>query len=260
MAVDLTKLENGITFEWKGWELFDTLVIETIKQQNMMEDHKQYKSLLWYTDTKLLNPDEKFSSRIPNWGLKKITESWIKEKRTLNFWPKKGLGQTEYASEFTNTYLFTQWAKNATNLKGASDWVQAELARTWEETRDLLIGYDITYAENLVETLTKGFSITSPDWPWSACARDGLALFSASHELDNGTTFSNLLTWACYTDIATWTSQLQAMIDLLKAMKFDNWKKVKQGKMYHLYCSRQRETFWLSVINNSNPVLTRDKL
>jgi hypothetical protein len=35
-------------------------------------------------------------------------------------------------------------------------------------------------------------------------------------------------------------------------MKFDNGKKVKQGKMYTLFCSRAKETFWLEVINNGS--------
>lgn len=252
MAVDILELDNGITFEWKGWELFDAYVVKTINQMDLMEDHKQYKAMLWYTDTALLNPDQKFSSRLPNGGLKTITEAGLKNKRSLNFWPKKGLGQVEIWEEFSNTYLFSQWAKTAKNIKGASESVQAELARTGEQARDLMQGYDITYAETMVTVLTKGFSVSSPEWAWSACARDGLALFNASHELLNGDTFSNIVTDAAYTDVTTWTTKLQASIDLLKTMKFDNGKKVKQGKMYTLFCSRAKETFWLEVINNGS--------
>lgn len=252
MAVDILQLDNGITFEGKGWELFDAYVVKTIQQNDLMEDHKQYKALLGYTDTALLNPDQKFSSRLPNGGLKTITEAGLKNKRSLNFGPKKGLGQVEFWDEFSNTFLFTQWARTAKNIKGASESVQAELARTGEQARDLMQGYDITYAETMVKVITAGFSVTAPEGAGSACARDGLSLFNASHELLDGTTQSNIVTGAAYTDVATWATKLQASIDLLKAMKFDNGKKVKQGKEYTLFCSRAKETFWLEVLNNGS--------
>jgi hypothetical protein len=46
--------------------VLDAYVVDTIKQNDLMEDHKQYKNLLDYTDTSLLHPDQKFSSRLPN--------------------------------------------------------------------------------------------------------------------------------------------------------------------------------------------------
>lgn len=255
MTLDIKQLDNGITFEGKGGELFDAYISKTINQSDLMDDHKSYKAKLGYTDTALLNPDQKFSSRLPNGGLKKITEKGLKNKRSLNFGPKKGLGQVEFGDEFSNTFLFSQWARTAQNLKGANDGIQAELATSGEQAKDLMTGYDITYAETMVKVPAYGFSVSAAEGYGSACARDGLSLFNDSHEyLDNGTTAtqSNIVTGAAYTDVATGQGKLQDAIDLLKTMKFDNGKKVKQGKMYTIFCSREKENFWLEVINNGS--------
>ena len=255
MAVDLLELDNWISYEGKGWELLDAYVTETIKQNDLMEDHKQYKSILDFTDTTLLNADQKFSSRTPNGGLKDITEAGIKNQREFAFWPKKGLSQREIGDKFTMTYLFTQWARKAKNLKGAPESVQAELVLVKDQSQDLVQGYDITFAEELVGVPAKGFSVVSVwDGLTNACARDGLALFSAVHELKDWTTFSNIVTGAAYTSIAVGQTQLQSALDALKTMKFDNGKKVEQVKWeaYKLYCSRVKETFWLSVINDGS--------
>jgi len=255
MPLNITTIDNWITFEGSGRELFDSLVTETIKQSDLLEDHKQYKSLLDYTDTTLLSPDQKFSSRTPNGWLKGISETWVKSQRDFTFWPKKELNQREVWEKFTNSYLFTQWSRNAQTLKGAPDMIQAEFVNSAEQARDLMMAYDITYAEEMVKVPALGFAITASEWPGSACARDGLALFSASHLLKNGTTFSNIYSSTIYySSVASGQTALQTMLNQLKGMKFDNGKKIKQPKWepYKLYCSRVRETYWLEVINNGS--------
>lgn len=254
MALDITTLDNGITYQGLGKSTLDGLVTETINQADLVENHKQYKSALDYTDTTLLNPDQKFSSRLPNGWLKNVEERGTKAIRDLSFWPKKGLSQREVGAKFTNTYLFSQWAMKAQNLKGAPDAIQAELADSTEQSRDLVQGYDITYAEEMVKVLSLGFGVTAPEWPGSASARDGLSLFNAAHELKNGTPFSNVVTGAAYTDVATGQAKLQEALDILKGIKLDNGKKMMQpsGVPYKVYCSRERETFWLEVINNGS--------
>jgi len=254
MAVDLITLDNGILYEGKWGEILDAYVSETIKQNELLEDHKQYKALLDYTDTTLLNPDQKFSSRTPNGGLKGITETGIKTNREFNFGPKKGLSQREIWEKFDMSYLMTQWAKKAQNLKGAPEGVQAELVQISDQARDLVQGYDITFAEEMVKNLTLGFSVTAAEGPGAASARDWLSLFNASHELKDGSTFTNVVSGAAYTDVATGQAQLQVALDALKTMKFDNGKKIRQpkGEAYKLYCSRVKETFWLEVINEGS--------
>ena len=255
MAVDITVLSNGVEFEGSGREVLDGLITRTIDQTDLVENHKQYKALLDITDTALLNPDQKFSSRIPNAGLQTITERGIKPTRDHKFWPKKGISQREVGAKFTTSYLMTQWARKGQNLKDAPDSIQAELITVRNDSKDLVMGYDITYAEEMVKVLTLGFSVTTiaPDGTTNACARDGLSLFNASHELLDGTTFSNIVTGTAYTDVATGATKLTDAINKLKGMKFDNGKKVMQNKSpYKLYCSRLRETFWLEVINNGS--------
>lgn len=254
MALDIRELDNGLTFEGSGYEVLDAYVVDTIKQNDLMEDHKQYKNLLDYTDTSLLHPDQKFSSRTPNGWLKDVGETGIKAQRDFTFWPKKGLNQREVWEKITMSFLMSEWAKKAKNLEWAPMGIEAELIDISEQAKDLVQAYDITYAEEMVKVLTLGFAVTTAEWPGSACARDGLSLFNASHLLKNGTTFSNLQAGAAYTDIATGQTQLQAALDKLKTMKFDNGKKIRQpkGEPYKLYCSRVKETFWLEVINNGS--------
>ena len=253
MAVDLVELDNWILFEGSGRETLDGLIIETIRQDNMMEDHKQYGALLDYTDSTLLNPDQKYSSRIPNKGLKWITETGIKPQRDFNFWPKKGISQREIWEKFSMSYLMSQWARKWQNLAGAPDGIQAELIDIAEQARDLVNAYDITYAEEKVKLYTLGFEITTAEWPWSACARDWEPLFSLIHELKNWDTFSNLVTWDAYASIATGTAKLQEAIDLSKAIKFDNGKKVRKPKeAYKFYVSRDKSVFWKQVLNDGS--------
>lgn len=255
MALDIRELDNGLTFEGSGREVLDAYVVDTIKQNDLMEDHKQYKAILDYTDTSLLHPDQKFTSRTPNGGLKSITETGIKPTRDFVFGPKKGLSQREIGNKFTMSFLMSEWTKKAKNLAGAPMGIEAELIDISEQSKDLVQGYDISYAEEMVKVLTMGFAVTTAEGPGSACARDGLALFSASHLLKDGTTFSNLLsTTVDYASVTDGEAELQSAIDLLKKMKFDNGKKIQQpkGVPYKLYCSRVRETYWLSVINNNS--------
>lgn len=85
MALDIKTLDNGISYQGLGREVLDGLVTDTINQADLVENHKQYKSALDYTDTTLLNPDQKFSSRLPNGGLKSVEESGTKPLRDLSF-------------------------------------------------------------------------------------------------------------------------------------------------------------------------------
>lgn len=255
MAVDLVTLDNWILFEGSGRETLDGLITETIRQDNMMEDHKMYGQLLDYTDTTLLNPDQKFSSRTPNGGLRGITETGIKTQRDFTFGPKKGISQREIGEKFTMSYLMSQWARTATNLAGAPDAIQAELTDRAEQARDLVRGYDITYAEEQVKLYTLGFSVTTAEGPGSACARDGLSLFNASHELKDGSTFSNLVTTVVdYTDDGTTGAKvLQEALNASKIIKFDNGKKVETPKeAYKLYCSRLYSVYWKKVLNDGS--------
>ncbi len=61
------------------------------------------------------------------------------------------------------SYIMTQWARKATNLSGAPDGIQAELVDVADQARDLISGYDITYAEEMVKVLALGFSVTTSE-------------------------------------------------------------------------------------------------
>jgi len=258
-ATDLVTLDNTLTFEGSGRAVLDSLIIETIDRNDIMEDHKQYISMFNYTDTTLISPDQKFSTKSAGKGLQDLKETGLKAQRDFTFGPKKGIYQKEIGEKFSSSYLFTQWTRNAKTIAGAPDNIQAEMTDVSSQTMDLVKGYDIRYAEEMLKVLTLGFAITTAEGPGSPTAK-GLSLFSASHTYGisgqpGAGTFSNLVTGPSYTNVALGTTQLQAAIDLHKKVRDENGKKIQQprNEAYKLYCSRVREVFWKQVLNdNSN--------
>lgn len=251
----ITTLENGISYEWVGRELLDTTVSTSVGHNNLLEDHSSYRTLLDFTTVPMFNPDQKYSSRLPNGGLKKVTETWTKSSRSMSFGPKKGMSQVEYWEKFSISYLMNEWTKKSNTMNWAPEATQAELLSIAEQAKDLVLGYDITYAEEMVKILTKWFEVTTAEGPGSASARDGYALFHNAHKLKSDETFSNLVSWLVdFNDVTSWQAKLQEALNKLKTMKFDNGKKIKQPKWepYKLFCSRLRETYWLEVINNGS--------
>lgn len=250
---EVETLDNWMTYENIGRETLDAHIVASVKQNELMEDHKMYQELLDFANVTLLNPDQKYSSRLPNGWLKKVAETGTKTQRSFTFGPKKWMSQVEYGEKFTISFLLNEWTKSWKNIDGAPDNIQAEALGIAGQVQDLIEWYDITYAEELVKTLAKGFEVTSSEGPWSACARDWFSLFYNAHELRDSTTFSNIIEGDVdYTDVNSGKAKLQDAIDKLKTMRFDNGKKIKQPKWepYKLFCSRVRETYWLEVINN----------
>lgn len=258
VATDLVVLDNTITYEGSGRLALDGLIVETIDRNDLLEEHKRYASMLNFTDTTLINPDQKFGTKSAGKGLQNLDETGVKAQRDFTLGPKKGVYQREIGEKFTMSYLFTQWARNAKTLKGAPDAIQAELVDVASQTQDLVNGYDIRYAEEMMKLLTLGFAITTSEGPGSPTPK-GLALFSASHTYGisgqpGSGTFSNLITGPSYTNVALGTTQLQAAIDLLKQTRDENGKKigVPRGEPYQLVCSRVREVFWRQVLNDGS--------
>ena len=161
MALDIRTLSNGITYEWVGNTLLDWLVVKSIDYNNLMENHKQYASLLGFAQVKSLNPDQTYSSKLPEGGIKPITETGLKNRRTMQFGPKKKLLSTEFWDEYTVSYLMKEWSRTAQNLSGASEWVQADMATTAKQAVSLINGYDITLAEELLRTITLWFNVVN---------------------------------------------------------------------------------------------------
>jgi hypothetical protein len=52
------------------------------------------------------------------------------------------------------SFLMSEWAKKAKNLSGAPMGIEAELIDIADQAKDLVQGYDITYAEEMVKVLT----------------------------------------------------------------------------------------------------------
>jgi len=250
---DINVLDNGLTFEGSGKSTLDALIVESVKQADLMPNFKDTSEILCFTDTTLLNPDQKYSMVVPPTGLKGITEMGVKNIENFKVGPKKGTYQREIGGEYITSYQMTQWIKSGKNLSGAPDGIQAEAFNMAEQARYLVMAYDRTYAEEMAKVFTKGFSISAANGPGSATAK-GLPFFSASQPIgDTGTVQANLVTGASYTNVATGITQLQAHLDLHRKMKMDNGQKpMSTGDAFRLICSRERENFWRLVLNDGS--------
>jgi hypothetical protein len=247
-------LDNGISFEGSGRSTLDALIVESVKQADLMPSNKEVASIIGFIDDTIRNPDQTFSMIVPPTGLKSVTESGLKDIGNFEIGPKKGVYQREVGREYHTTFLMSQWIKNGKNIEGAPDGIQAEAINMSEQARYLVMAYDRTFAEEMIKVLTKGFSISSTGGPGNATAK-GLPLFSASHPIGNtGAVQSNLVTGSSWTNVATFTTQLQSAIDLLRKIRMDNGQKpLQSGGAFRLLVSREREVLARQTLNdNSN--------
>ena len=256
------RLGNGFDFIGRsGNELLDATVIETNNQQLIMPEYTGYKSLLDFTMEEIINPDQKYGTRYANNGLREKQERGNKERRSIDFSPKKGIYQREYAGEFEITETLQKWLETSNTIEGAPMGVQAELVDIQDQVQDLVDAYDMTKADILVNVWTQGNVMTNPNGPGSANA-DGEALFGDhTIQLEDGATvsYNNLNTDSItydFTDagIQSGVTALQNMLNTLKTVVLNNGRKVRQpgGKGYNLYCSRQNETYWRAVLNDGS--------
>lgn len=73
-STDINVLDNGLTFEGSGRSTLDALIVESVKQADLMPNFKEVAETLCFTDTTLLNQDQKYSMIVPPTGLKSVTE------------------------------------------------------------------------------------------------------------------------------------------------------------------------------------------
>ncbi len=249
-----------VTYQGSGFPTLDNTIVETFNRDDIMPEHKQYMALIGYNDTTLLSPAQTFSAKSAPKAMGDVTETGIAKNADMIFAPKKGIYQVEIGQSYQRSKLFTEWARRAKTIAGAPDHIQAELLDVASETRDLSLAYDIRFAEEMVKTLTKGFSITAPNGPGSATPK-GKALFDTHNYGVAGTPVYG--TWTNYengalsftsasADILAASTRLQTLINQLKTAKDDNGKYIKQGGVYKLYVSRAREVFWKLVLNNGS--------
>ena len=260
-TTDLVVAGGLVTYQGSGFPTLDGTIIETFNNDDIMPEHKQYMSIMDYTDTPLLNPSQTFTTKSAPTSMGNVLETGIPENADMVFTPKKGIYQVEVARKYSRSHLFTKWARQAKTLQGAPDAIQAELLDVAAETRDLALAYDSRYAEELVKLLTKGFSVTTAAGPGSATPK-GKALFDTHPYGVTGSsisgTFTNFTNGAFTfdpnnsTDLTNGTTRLQTLINQLKAVRDENGKYIKQIGPYKLYVSRIREVFWKSVLNNGS--------
>lgn len=250
----IKKLENGLSFEWTYSDgIFEATVVETIDQQDLVNKSKEVASLLGFVNTTLLWPDQKFSTKVPWLSLKEVGEKGKAPERKFWYGPNKWVYQKIYSEKVTSTDLFLDWARTAQTLKGAPQWVQAEMIDIAGQTKDLVEASDRTEAEIMTKILTEWTSTTAANWPWSLTPK-GKALFATDHAIEEtGGTFSNIKTGA-FTDTATRTTILKAAIDQIRAFRFDNGQKVMSvtgnAMPFYLVVPTEQMGSWMEVLNN----------
>lgn len=245
-------LKNPILYEASWKEVLDSVLTEVTDQKGLLlSNHKNLWSSLLFSETKLLSADQKVESKIPWAWLKKMNETENKPQRDVTFGPSKTFTTKKYWAKFALSDKMTAFIKKGWEINRQWLDIQSEFLNIPDLAEDLILWADITLAEDISLVLTKWFSVSAGDTSYgSACARDWQPLFSASHKLKTWTTFSNLVTSSPYADIATWTKVLQDSINMLKSMRFDNWKKISWNKWYKLVCSVEKEVFWKQVLND----------
>ena len=72
---------------------------------------------------------------------------------SILFQPKKWVYQQEVGNVFTMSYYYSQWIRQGQNIKNAPGDIQAKLVDVAEQTRDLILSYDMRKAEELVKVL-----------------------------------------------------------------------------------------------------------
>lgn len=250
----IKKLENGLSFEGTYPEgIFESTIVETIDQEDLVNKSKEVSKLLGFTDTTLLWPDQKFSTKVPGLSLKEVGEKGKAPERKFWYGPNKWVYQKIYSEKVTSTDLFLDWARTANTIKGAPMGVQAEMIDIAGQTKDLVEGSDRTEAEVMTKVLTLWETATAANGPASLTPK-GKALFATDHTVEEtGGTFSNIKTGA-FTDTATRTTILKEAIDQIRGFRFDNGQKVLgvsgNAMPFYLIVPTEQMGSWMEVLNN----------
>jgi len=253
-STDLILAWGLVTFEGSWYQLLDANVIQTLDKNDIMPMYKQYWTMLGYTDTKIISPNQKFSAKSAPRPLTDVTETGTSTLYDVTYSPAKWIYQRIIAGSYMVSENLLKWIKNSKTIQGAPDGVQADFIDVSYRTRDLTLSYDMTFAFELVKVLTKWFSITSWAWPGSPTPK-GKSLFD-THTY-NGWTFLNYTNGALTftsssSDLLAWTTRLQTLINQLKQVRDENGYFIREPSKYVLLCSRQNSVFWRQVLNDGS--------
>ena len=243
------EFNNGITFNWGGNETLDALITETVDQQDLIEESKDLMEKLMFVNKKPLQKNEQFGSINPVNELPGLNENGTKEELERIVWPKKGFAVTERGWKLTESFLFTQWLRKTMPLVGAPESIQGTALDMSSNARSLIKSADLSSAYQMLEVLTKWFTISTANGAGSATPK-GNALFATDHTIYKLPleSFSNKVA-----DNGVLTSaRLQIAIDLLKVARLENGQKVKQPKgkdAYKLFVSREGAVNARSILN-----------
>lgn len=240
---------NDITFEGNGSELMDALVSESVDQRNIERKAGNVRGVIGIVNKIPLNADERFSSVNGVNALPKINENGTYEEMETSVWPKKWFKVESYGGKITSSRIFGRWLAVSKTLQGASDTIRKEFAATASKTKNLLMSAAKRADEEATKLLTKWFTVSAANWPWSATPK-WLSLFNAHHTIyaDGLTDFSNLVTGALT------ATTLKAALQLHIAARLENWSRIQQPRTawYTLLVSPAGEENAREILNNGS--------
>ena len=88
-TTDLVVAGGLVTYQGSGFPTLDGTIIETFNNDDIMPEHKQYMSIMDYTDTPLLNPSQTFTTKSAPTSMGNVLETGIPENADMVFTPKK---------------------------------------------------------------------------------------------------------------------------------------------------------------------------
>lgn len=191
-----TQFNNGLTNGAGATNVLNGLLTDIIDQSKLSYIGKQaeeLKSKMHFTETKALNPEQKFSEQVGAYELDEITEGQSLPMIDVEKGADKGFKLKIFGNKLKITKYFMEWLKQNQNLSQADSSIQSYYQKLASATINLSEGAMKTKYDEMAQVIAKGWVSTSAYGSGSPTPY-GKALFATDHPIMNSTSsFSNVL-------------------------------------------------------------------
>jgi len=190
------QFNNGLTYAAGHTEVLNGMLTDIIDQDKLSYIGKQTEELknkMHFTDTKALNPEQKFTEMVGAYELDEVTEGQSLPMIDVEKGADKGFELKIFGNKLKVTKFFMEWLKSNQNISGADSSIQSYYNRLANATINLSRGAMKTKYDEMAQLIAKATVATSAFGPGSPTAY-GKSLANAAHPIMNGTSsFSNVL-------------------------------------------------------------------
>jgi len=187
---------NGLTYAAWATDVLNWLLTDIIDQDKLSYIGKQTEELktkMHFTETKALNPEQKFTEAVGAYELDEIVEGQSLPMIDVEKGADKGFELKIYGNKLKITKYFMKWLEQNQNISGADSSIQAYYNRLASATINLNRGAMKTKYDEMANLIALATSSSNSYGPGSATAY-GVSLANASHPImDSTSTFSNVL-------------------------------------------------------------------